>query len=156
MLVRETAAALAAVGSEEAVGLVPACRRLIDRHLTAGPMWWLAARVLTASDPVAEAWGAADDIEHDATAAHLVRHLPDELTVTIVGWPSIVGHALRRRADLEVLVADAGGDGSALAHRLDTEGVDALAVPDAGIAAGAVVRGPVGIAARGGRSPPGV
>src|SRR4051794_9059233 len=131
MLVRETAAALAAVGSEEAVGLVPACRRLIDRHLTAGPMWWLAARVLTAADPVAEAWVASDDIEHDATAAHLVRHLPDEATVTVVGWPSIVGHALRRRADLEVLIADAGGDGSALAHRLPTHGADPGARPHA-------------------------
>ena len=139
MLVRETAAALAAVGSEEAVGLVPACRRLIDRHITAGPMWWLAARVLTAADPVAEAWVAADDIEHDATSAHLVRHLPDEATVTVVGWPSIVGGALRRRADIEVLIGDAGGDGSALAHRLDTDGVDAVSVPDAGIAAAAVV-----------------
>src|SRR3954447_14128720 len=78
VLVRETAGALAAVASEERVGVVPACRRLIDRHLTVGPMWWLAARVLPAADPVGEAWVAADELDRDTTAAQLVRHLPDE------------------------------------------------------------------------------
>src|SRR3954447_20916889 len=139
VLVRETAGALAAVVSEEQAGIVPACRRLIDRHLTVGPMWWLSARVLTAADPVSEAWTAADDLDRDMTTSHLVRHLPDEATVTIVGWPSVLAAALRRRADIEVVVADAGGEGSALAHRLDSDGVDALVVPDAGLAAAAVV-----------------
>lgn len=139
VLVRETAGALAAVVSDEAAGVVPACRRLIDRHLTVGPMWWLAARVLTAADPVAAAWTASDDLDRDATASHLVRHLPDEATVTVIGWPSVLSGALRRRADLEVLVADAGGEGSGLVHRLHAEGIDAEVIADAGVAAAAVV-----------------
>ena len=28
-------------------GLVTACRRILDRHPLSGPLWWLAARVLT-------------------------------------------------------------------------------------------------------------
>ena len=55
ILVRETATALAGVVADEPVGVVPASRRLVDRHLTTGPMWWLVARVLTAADPVAGA-----------------------------------------------------------------------------------------------------
>ena len=51
LLVRETAAALADVMRVEPVGLVPACRRLIDRHLTVAPVWWLCARLLTAGRP---------------------------------------------------------------------------------------------------------
>ena len=47
VLVRETASALAAVAADDPIGLVPACRRLVDRHLTSGPMWWMVARVLT-------------------------------------------------------------------------------------------------------------
>lgn len=155
VLVRETAGALAAVVRDEAAGVVPACRRLIDRHLTVGPMWWLASRVLTAADPVAEAWIAADDLDRDATAAHLVRHLPDDATVTIVGWPAVLAGALRRRADLEVVIADAGGEGSALARRLDAEGVDAVVIPDAGVAAAAVVSDLVVVEAVAG-GPPGI
>src|SRR4051794_17701783 len=80
ILVRETAGALAAVAADDPVGLVPACRRLIDRHITAGPMWWLTARVLTAADPIAEAWLAADEIDRDPTADFVTRDLPDEAT----------------------------------------------------------------------------
>src|SRR5438105_4963027 len=87
VLVRETAEALAAVAADDPMGLVPACRRLIDRHITAAPMWWLVARVLTASDPIAEAWLAAEQIDTDPTAGVVTRELPDDATVTIVGWP---------------------------------------------------------------------
>src|SRR5436190_24211792 len=80
LLVRETAAALAAVAHEDPVGMVSGCRRLIERHVTAGPMWWLVARVLTAPDPVGEAWVAADEIDSDATADHVAHCLPDDAT----------------------------------------------------------------------------
>src|SRR5947209_11013365 len=81
ILVRETAQALAAVAAEDPVGLVPACRRLVDRHLTLAPMWWAVARVLTASDPIAAAWLAAEEIDRDATIDIVTRELPDEATV---------------------------------------------------------------------------
>jgi hypothetical protein len=139
ILVRETAAALASVVQVEPAGLVPACRRLIERHLTIGPVWWLAARVLTAADPVDEAWTAAAEIDDDPTAASLARALPDDATVTIVGWPDTAAGALRRRGDLEVLIGDAMGEGTALCRRLSDSGTTAALIPDGGLAAATVV-----------------
>jgi len=139
LLVRETAGALAGVIRVEPAGLVPACRRLVERHLTVGPVWWLSARVLTAPDAVAAAWAAGAEIDEDPTAGILAAALPDDVTVTVVGWPDIVGVALRRRGDLEVLVAEAAGEGSILARRLDEVGTSAAVVPDAGVAAAVVV-----------------
>lgn len=139
LLVRETAAALAEVVRVEPVGLVPACRRLIDRHLTTGPVWWLSARMLTAAEPLEAAWLAAAELEQDQTADTLAAALPDDATVTIIGWPDLAAAALRRRGDVEVLVADAMGDGSALARRLADHGTDVAVVPDRGVAAAAIV-----------------
>src|SRR4051794_28900873 len=135
VLVRETATAMAAVAHEDPVGMVPACRRLIQRHLTTGPMWWLVANVLTAGDPVAAAWMAGDEIENDDTAEQLARALPDDATITIVGWPAQVAAGLRRRGDVEVLVVDCAGDGHALVRRLDGMGVDAVTVSESGLGA---------------------
>ena len=139
LLVRETADALAGVVRVEPAGLVPACRRLIERHLTVGPVWWLAARVLTAPDPVVAARVAGAEIDRDPTAAALAGALPDDVTVTVIGWPEIGGAALRRRGDAEVLVADALGEGAILARRLDEAGTAAAVVADAGVAAAVVV-----------------
>jgi hypothetical protein len=134
LLVREAAGALAGFGSDPQ-GLVTACRRLVDRHPAVGPMWWLAAHVLTASEPVAAAWRAADDLDADGTAHGLAAELPDDATVVVIGWPELAAEALRRRADLEVLVVDGAGEGAGLARRLRGAGIDALEVPDAGIGA---------------------
>src|SRR5947208_4638078 len=84
VLVRETAAALASLGFDPP-GLVTACRRILDRHPVSAPLWWLSARVLTANDPMDEAWRAADDITADRTGEHLAWALPDEGTVTVLG-----------------------------------------------------------------------
>src|SRR6266516_3347515 len=91
LLAREAAGALAAFGDDPA-GLVTACRRLVDRQPTSGPMWWLAARVLGAGDPTVEAWRAADDV-------------------------------------------DAGGRWGGAADRLTRAGLDAVDVPESGLAA---------------------
>jgi hypothetical protein len=139
MLVRETASALAGVIAVEPAGLVPACRRLVERHLTVGPVWWLSARVLTAPDPVAAAWAAGAEIDDDPTATILGSNLPDDVTLTVIGWPELVAGGLRRRGDVEVLVAEASGEGSILVRRLDESGTSAVQVPDAGVAAAVVV-----------------
>jgi hypothetical protein len=138
-LVQETAAALAGVVQVEPAGLVPACRRLVERHLTVGPVWWLAARALTAADPAAAARAAGSEIARDSTAPALAGALPDDATVVVVGWPDIAGVALRRRGDAEVLVVDASGEGSMLARRLDQSGIAVAVVPDGGVAAAVVV-----------------
>lgn len=137
LLVREAAEALASVG-DDLPGMVTACRRLIDRHPQAGPMWWLGARVLAAHDRVGEAYQAADDLDADPTPEVVAARLPEDATVTVLGWPEQVGGALRRRGDLQVLVVDTLGEGAALAARLRAAGVDAEAVAEAG--AGSAVR----------------
>jgi hypothetical protein len=134
LLGRESAGALASFGDDPAA-LVTACRRLVERHPTAGTVWWLAARVLAAGDPVGEAWRAAEEIEDDPTPQVLAAALLDETSVVVVGWPEQLADALRRRADVEALVVDVGGDGDALVRRLRTAGVDAATVPDSGVAA---------------------
>jgi hypothetical protein len=133
-LVREAAGALAGFADDPA-GLVTACRRLVDRHPAVGPMWWMAARVLAAPDPVAEAWRAADELDEDPTAGLVAAAVPDDATVLIVGWPEQAVAALHRRGDIEPLVVHAGGDGLSLVSRLRRGDLDAVHVPDAGVGA---------------------
>ena len=105
LLVRETAQALAAFRNDPA-GLVAACRRIVDRHPTSAPLWWLCARVLTSPDGQREAWDAVDEIEGDSHAGrarvrpagrrHHLRHrlararraTPCPVEATSRCWPS--------------------------------------------------------------------
>lgn len=135
-LVREAASALSGFGDDPG-GLVVSCRRLLARHPTAGALWMLSARMLTAGDLRAEAWAVTEELEHDKTASHVSRLVPDEATLTVVGWPELVSLALPRRGDVQVRAVDASGDGSALSRRLRGADVDAFDVPDAGAAAAA-------------------
>lgn len=133
VLAREAAKALAEVAEVEPAGILPACRRLIERHPSSGPLWWLSARVLAPGDPSSSAALAAAELDDDPTATHLAGELPDDATVLVVGWPDVVAEALRRRGDLEVLVVHGGGEGAALARRLADAGQEASVVPDAGV-----------------------
>jgi translation initiation factor 2B subunit (eIF-2B alpha/beta/delta family) len=135
-LVRETAGALAAFRHDPA-GLVTGCRRIVARHPASGPLWWLCARVLTAADPMAEAWRAADELDADRTGAALAGAIADDATVCVLGWPETVGEVLPRRGDLDVLVVDALGQGSGLVHRLTRNDVAVTDVPAAGLGAAA-------------------
>ena len=134
VLVRETAQALAAFRDDPS-GLVAACRRIVDRHPTSAPLWWLCARVLTSPDGQREAWAAVDEIEEDRTSAELAFALPEEGTACVIGWPELVGEALPPRGDVEVLAVDALGEGSGLVRRLMQAGIDAVDVPTSGLGA---------------------
>lgn len=134
LVVAETARALASF-SHDPQGLVTACRRMVSRQPRSGALVWLCARVLTANDPVAEIRLAVDEIENDRTERELVRHVPDDATVVVLGWPDVIGTALPRRGDLEVMVVDVGAEGSGLVRRLAHADVDAVDVPLAGLAA---------------------
>ena len=134
LLAREAAAALAGC-ADDPRSLVMACRRLLDRQVTSGPLWWLAARVVSSADPVTEAWFSAEQIREDVTPAVLAASLPEDAVVTVLGWPEQVVEVLRRRGDARVLVVDALGDGSALAAVLDRAGSDATLVPEGGLGA---------------------
>ncbi len=135
-LVRETASSLSTFRDEPA-GMVMACRRMLARHLTSGPLWWLASRVCRAVDPVQEAYRAADEFEADCTAKELSLALPADATVCVLGWPEIASMALPARGDLEVLVVDVAGEASGLVRRLQRVDVDAIQVPLSGLGAAA-------------------
>lgn len=137
LLVRESAAALAGLGVDPA-GLVTACRRIIDRHVTSAPLWWLCARVLTAAEPASEGWDAADEIAADPTGSELAAALPDDAQVCCVGWPAVIGEAIVRRGDAQVLVIDSLGEGSGLARRLRRADVFADEVAPSGLGAAVV------------------
>jgi hypothetical protein len=137
-LVRETAGALRGLGLDMA-GLVVACRRIVERHPTSGPLWWLCARMLTSADPLAAARHAVVEMEHDPTADELTGALPDGATVVTIGWPDLIGTALARRGDVRVLAVDAGHRGSSFVQRLERLEVECELVPTeaAGIAVAA-------------------
>jgi hypothetical protein len=136
MLVQESAIALGAFRDDPA-GMVAACRRIIDRQLTCGPLWWLCARILSAPDPMAEARAAVLEMDQDPTGALLAGELPDGASVVVVGWPAQSVAALRRRGDLEVLVVDVAGEAVEAVEQLLRMDVDAVEVPARG--AGAAV-----------------
>ena len=134
LVARQAASALAAIAGEPAA-VVTACRRLVARQPTCGPVWWLAARVLAASDPSNEAWRAADELRHDPTPRALADALPDGATVTVLGSPRQAGTALARRGDVRALVVDARGEAGRLLYELDEEGGDLAAVSESGLGA---------------------
>ena len=140
LVAREAAAALAAFAGDPAA-LVTACRRLVDRQPTSGPVWWLAARVLCAADPAAEAWQAAELLWDDPTPKLLAAALPDEVRVTVLGWPEQTGAALCRRGDVEALVVDSQGEGRGLVSQLRRSGNDAELVDEAGLGAAVAASG---------------
>lgn len=133
-IVQETAAALASFGGDPQA-LVTACRRIVSRQPTSGPLLWLAARVLSAGDPVQEIWEVAGAIQSDPTAAELGHALPPDAVVAVLGWPDVVGAALPRRGDLQVLVVDAASEGSGFVSRLVRADVDAVDVALSGLGA---------------------
>lgn len=144
-LVVETAAALRALGADPA-GLVVACRRIVERHPTSGPLWWLCAHMLTDTDPFTVARRLASQISDDPTADQLADALPLDATVCVVGWSDLISEALLRREDLSVLAV--GVDDSAdlltgavlaadvvLVEALASSPTEMLAVPGARAAA---------------------
>jgi len=136
ILVQESASALAGLG-DDAGGMLLSCRRLLARHPASGPLWALCARMLVAADPVGEGYRFASLVEDDPTGRVLAGALPDEGRITVLGWPDLIGDALRRRGDLEVLVVDARGEGSSFARRLQALDVPAEDVAESGLGAAA-------------------
>jgi hypothetical protein len=140
LVASEAAGALAQMARVDTAGLVPACRRLVEAHLAAGPVWWLSARVLGADDPAAAARHAAAELDSDRTERYLAAALPEGATVAVIGWPELVGPGLRSRGDVEVLVVDdSGSEGYAFVNWLRREGNDAVLIPAVGAGAAAAV-----------------
>ncbi len=106
VLAAEAAWALADLALHEAPAVLPACRRLLDRHPGCGPMWWVAARIVTAGDPVAEGEHCADALECDQTDELLDEALPAGARVVRRGGLGDVASA-----DIVVIQVDAFGAG---------------------------------------------
>lgn len=140
-VVAQEAAAVLAACAGDPPGLVTACRRLVDHQPASGPVWWLAARVLAAADPRAEAWRSAQELRDDPTPHAVAAQLPDDVVATVVGWPDQLAEALRRRGDVRVLVVDTGGAGTAFAAHLQRAGSDAVAVTETGLGGAAASSG---------------
>lgn len=73
----EAAYALADLAAYEPAAVLPACRRLLERNPSCGPLWWVAARLCSAGDPVAEADRCVEELEDDRSAELLDASLPD-------------------------------------------------------------------------------
>src|SRR4051794_39757452 len=134
LVAQEAAGALVAFGDDPA-GLVTACRRLVDRQPTSGPIWWLAARVLTSTDPAQEAWRAVEQLQDDPTAGRLASDLPDGAVVTVVGMGEHTADAIVRRGDIEVLLVDNDTVEPSVVRRLQRTDTVLYAVPASGVAA---------------------
>jgi hypothetical protein len=134
LVAQEAAGALVAFGDDPA-GLVTACRRLVDRQPTSGPIWWLAARVLCSSDPTQEAWRAVEQLQDDRTPEQLSAAMPDGATVTLVGLGEHTGEAIVRRGDLEVLLVDNDTVEPHLIRRLQRTDTMLDAIPASGVGA---------------------
>lgn len=135
-LAREVAVALADFADDPA-SLLTACRRLMERHPTSGPVWWVCGRTLSSPDPEDEVWRCLERLDRDPTMDDLSFALADGATVVVVGWSERLGPALARRGDLSVRVLDVEGDGAGFARLLDRSGVTAVDV-DVAALSGAV------------------
>jgi hypothetical protein len=127
-LVVETASALRGLGLDPS-GLVVACRRIVERHPTCGPLWWLCARLLTAPDPGRAIRATVEEIANDPTAGRLADAFGEGATVATVGWPVLAADALACRGDLRVLAVDADNLTSSFVQRLERLDVECELVP---------------------------
>jgi hypothetical protein len=117
-LVSEMAMALRDLRIEPA-GLILACRRIIERHPTVGPLWWLCAQLLPSPKPFDLAGQLAADIVRDPTAEFLADALPADATLCVVGWSHMAMQAAIHRGDCRVLVIDSHGDGQSAVNALE-------------------------------------
>jgi hypothetical protein len=126
-LVRETASALGGL-SHEPAGIVLAVRRIVQRHPTTGPLWWLCSHVLGANDPFDAIRRCEDELDADKTTETLRDQVPQDAVVCVVGWPTAILHALAPRGDLKIFVVESNGDGDAAVDRLQRIDVDATLI----------------------------
>lgn len=122
-LVGETAMALRDLRMEPA-GLVLACRRILERHPTVGPLWWLCARLLSSSRPFDLVEQLVVNIVQDPSAGYLADVLPVDSTLCVVGWSPIAMQAAVQRGDCRVLVIDSHGDGQSAVTALERADVN--------------------------------
>ncbi len=130
---REAASALGSLRADHS-NLVIACRRIVERHPEAGPLWWMCARLLTSDDPTSLAWEIAGEIDDDPAPRAIAAAFDDNATVLTIGWPDVAGAALMRRGDVNVLCADSRHEASGFMQRLERHDVPCEPVPSESLA----------------------
>lgn len=126
-LVRETAQALFGLHMEPA-GLVLAARRIVERHPTCAPLWWLCAQALSAMDPFERLFELESEIDQDATTDHLLSEIHNAHTLCIVGWSPTALEALVQRGNCKALVIDSFGSADSAVNALERVDVAAEVV----------------------------
>jgi hypothetical protein len=117
-LVEETAECLADFRADP-VQLVLVCRQLLAHQPVNGPLWWLCARVVGASDAAVAAHDSLRAMARDRTAARLADALPfpHDAPIAVLGWPAVTAEALGQRTDLDVVVVRPERAGGSLRRR---------------------------------------
>jgi hypothetical protein len=157
-LVAETASALRHLGADPA-NLLLTCRRIVEKHPTCGPLWWMCAELLTALEPRDTLRRCVERVNEDSTPAQLAGHLatclPDGGVVVVNGWSWEVAVALAQSFDIEVCVVD--GDNGAdhmvrvlerndvVAHLVEPQRAAAAVVESDGVLIAASFAAPEGI-----------
>jgi len=90
-------------------GLLIACRRILDRQASSGPLVWLVAHILGSPNQRKALWDAVELLEEDQTYAALAYSLPDDATVAAVGWTDAISTLARKRGDLGFVIVDTDG-----------------------------------------------
>jgi translation initiation factor 2B subunit (eIF-2B alpha/beta/delta family) len=139
VVAREAGEALVQMARSEPGLVLPSAKALIDRHPTAAPVWWLAARMLREDDPVQAGRRAMEELDEDQTPARVADALPDGATVVVLGWPDVISEGLRMRGDVEVLVVESKGEGYQFARRLQDRDCQAELVVESGVGSAAMV-----------------
>ncbi len=113
-LVAETAMALRGLGMDPS-SLLVTCRRIVERHPTVGPLWWLCSEMVAAADPRDTARRCVNEVRDDSTPVHLAEHLaarfPDGALMCVNGWSWDIAVAFGQMEPQEVCVID--GDNGA-------------------------------------------
>lgn len=126
-LVAETIGAMAGLGDDHAAS-VNVVRRVLERHVLVGPLWWMAARVLTAPNAYAEGRQVVADLGADRTSEEVLEVLRPLRRVACLGWPGQAALALVLSEDLDILVIDADGEGDPTASQLAAHGAESVSV----------------------------
>ena len=110
LLAAEAAWTLGELAVTEPAALLTAARRLLDRHPSSGPLWWVAARLVAAEDAYEEAAQIAGLLHHDPTGERLAELLranvaPREVVV-VAPPPDLSPDAFTRTRPYSVRLVD--------------------------------------------------
>lgn len=127
-LVTETASALKYLGADPA-NLLLTCRRIVEKHPTCGPLWWLCAEMLTSMEPRDSLRRCVDAVHGDSTPAHLAgdiaTRLPDGGMIVVNGWSWEIAVALCQSFGIEVCVIDGDNGADHMVRVLERNDVEA-------------------------------